>query len=135
MTESCDVAIIGAGPAQPADLLRIRLAQHNPLQPPNDLLDQRDALVERLNTLVGATVVTQSDGSVNVAIGNGQNLVVGDQAISLAASRTPRPINTAPVTRSNQCPMRAKPARTRSRLNNQATRQNHNPVAHARYNP
>ena len=34
---------------------RIILAQQNPNQPPNDLLDQRDAVVAKLNELVGAT--------------------------------------------------------------------------------
>jgi flagellar hook-associated protein 1 FlgK len=52
----------------------------------NDLRDQRDAIVTQLNKLTGATTATQSDGSINVMIGNGQNLVVGDIAMSLAAS-------------------------------------------------
>ena len=54
-------------------------AQQNASQPPNDLLDQRDALVAKLNELVGASVTRQSDGTLNVFIGNGQNLVVGRQ--------------------------------------------------------
>jgi len=68
---------------------RILLVQQNPVQPPNDLLDQRDALVSRLNTLVGATVINQSDGSINVVIGNGQNLVVGDRALGLTTTQSP----------------------------------------------
>lgn len=51
------------------------------------------------------------------------------------ASFTPIAINTAPIVRSNQCPIRANPARTRCWLNNIATRQNHNAVATARYTP
>jgi flagellar hook-associated protein 1 FlgK len=54
-------------------------------QVPNDLLDQRDALITALNKEIGATVVNQSDGSVNVFIGNGQTLVMGNQANKLAA--------------------------------------------------
>ncbi|MFC4157758.1 flagellar hook-associated protein FlgK [Chitinimonas lacunae] len=54
-------------------------------QAPNDLLDQRDQLVKELNKFVKSTVVTQSDGSYNVFVGNGQNLVVGNQAFTLAA--------------------------------------------------
>lgn len=65
---------------------RIAAAQVNPSQPPNDLLDQRDALIAELNQLVGATAVKQSDGSVNIFIGNGQNLVVGDQYFTLAVT-------------------------------------------------
>ncbi|WP_374354848.1 flagellar hook-associated protein FlgK [Chitinimonas sp.] len=52
---------------------------------PNDLLDQRDQLVTRLNQYVKSTVIKQNDGSYNVFIGNGQNLVVGGTAFTLAA--------------------------------------------------
>lgn len=54
-------------------------------QPPNDLLDQRDQLVKELNTFVKATTIQQSDGSLNVFIGSGQNLVVGGNSFELAA--------------------------------------------------
>lgn len=65
---------------------RILVAQLNPGQPPNDLLDQRDALIGELNKLVGANVARQSDGTINVFIGNGQNLVVGSQVMTLSAA-------------------------------------------------
>ncbi|MDE2621568.1 MAG: flagellar hook-associated protein FlgK [Betaproteobacteria bacterium] len=52
-------------------------------QPPNDLLDQRDYLVSQLNQEVKATVIKQSDGTYNVYIGNGQSLVVGNQAFTM----------------------------------------------------
>ncbi|MBV8656694.1 MAG: flagellar hook-associated protein FlgK [Burkholderiales bacterium] len=52
---------------------------------PNDLLDQRDQLVTQLNQYVKSTIIKQSDGSYNVFIGNGQNLVVGNQAFTLGA--------------------------------------------------
>jgi flagellar hook-associated protein 1 FlgK len=64
---------------------RIQLAQQNPAQPPNDLLDQRDVIVGKLSELVGAVATPQSDGTINVFIGTGQNLVVGRQAMSLSA--------------------------------------------------
>jgi flagellar hook-associated protein 1 FlgK len=64
---------------------RILVAQQNPNQPPNDLLDQRDSVINKLNSLVGATTVSNTDGTVNVFIGNGQNLVIGQQAMALAA--------------------------------------------------
>jgi len=56
------------------------------LQPPNDLLDQRDALLTQLNEQIGATSVVQSDGSLNVFLPNGQALVVGTQQFQLATS-------------------------------------------------
>lgn len=46
-------------------------------QPPNDLMDQRDRLIDELATHVNVNVVEQGDHTVNVFIGNGQPLVVG----------------------------------------------------------
>jgi flagellar hook-associated protein 1 FlgK len=54
-------------------------------QPPNDLLDQRDQMLTELNKLVRVTTVTQNDGSFSVFIGNGQPLVMGNQAYQLKA--------------------------------------------------
>jgi flagellar hook-associated protein 1 FlgK len=54
-------------------------------QMPNDLLDQRDQLISQLNMEIKATVVKQGDGSINVFIGSGQSLVVGEQTIALQA--------------------------------------------------
>lgn len=53
-------------------------------QPPNDLLDQRDTLIQQLSQHIGVTVTTQDNGAKNIFIGNGQNLVVGNQAASLS---------------------------------------------------
>ncbi len=51
---------------------------------PNDLLDQRDRLIQQLSDKVSVSTVPQDDGTVNVFIGNGQNLVVGGIASTLA---------------------------------------------------
>jgi len=61
-------------------------AQQNPAQPPNDLLDRRDLMINQLNRLVGATAVAQSDGSIDVFIGNGQSLVIGRQVMTLTVA-------------------------------------------------
>jgi flagellar hook-associated protein 1 FlgK len=45
-------------------------------QTPNSLLDQRDQLVSNLSQLVGVTTTTDSNGGLNVFIGNGQPLVL-----------------------------------------------------------
>jgi flagellar hook-associated protein 1 len=55
-------------------------------QLPNDLMDTRDNLVSQLNQQVKTTTLTQSDGSYNVFIGNGQPLVVDGQAFGLTAT-------------------------------------------------
>ena len=57
-------------------------------QPPNDLLDQRDRLVDALGKLVGTKVVVQDGGQYNVFIGNGQTLVLGDSARELQVVRS-----------------------------------------------
>lgn len=54
-------------------------------QAPNDLLDQRDQLVNELGKLVGTKLVVQEGGQYNVFIGNGQTLVLGDKATRLTA--------------------------------------------------
>lgn len=56
---------------------------------PNDLLDQRDQLVMELNKHVKATVTAGSNNALNVSIGSGQPLVVGQQAFQLATMKSP----------------------------------------------
>jgi len=51
--------------------------------PPNDLLDQRDEAIRQLSTFIGVTVVSQDDNVMNVFIGSGQPLVVGNNANSI----------------------------------------------------
>ncbi len=47
---------------------------------PNDLLDQRDALLAKLSELVTVSVLPQRDGSTSVFVGSGQMLVQGNLA-------------------------------------------------------
>lgn len=58
-------------------------------QPANDMLDQRDELINRLNTIINTDTVRQSDGTVNVYVGTGQALVVGAQTLTLQAIKSP----------------------------------------------
>lgn len=52
---------------------------------PNDLLDSRDEAIRKLSELVGVTIVPQDNNGINVFIGSGQPLVVGNQASSMMA--------------------------------------------------
>jgi flagellar hook-associated protein 1 FlgK len=52
-------------------------------QAPNELLDQRDQLVSSLSQLVGVSTSTNSDGSLNIYVGNGQPLVLEGQTTAL----------------------------------------------------
>jgi flagellar hook-associated protein 1 len=45
-------------------------------QPPNDLIDQRDQLVSNLSQLTGVSTTLDSNGGLNVFVGNGQPLVL-----------------------------------------------------------
>ena len=54
-------------------------------QRPNDLLDQRDQLVLQLSEIVSVQTLEQDNGALNVFIGNGQSIVVGSSAQTLAA--------------------------------------------------
>ncbi|PLW83985.1 flagellar hook-associated protein FlgK [Kineobactrum sediminis] len=52
---------------------------------PNDLLDQRDRLLRQLSSEIEVSVVPADTGTVNVFVGNGQTLVLGQTATELAA--------------------------------------------------
>lgn len=57
--------------------------------PPNDLLDKRDQLINQLSKLVTVSTVEQSNGSVNVFIGTGQPIVVGNTSTQLSTFADP----------------------------------------------
>lgn len=65
---------------------QIVIAQSSINQPANDLLDQRDQLVTELNKLIRVTTTNNSDGTYNVYIGSGQQLVVGSQPNTMTAT-------------------------------------------------
>jgi flagellar hook-associated protein 1 FlgK len=50
---------------------------------PNDLLDRRDQAITDLSKLVSIQTTKQDDGSINVSIGRGQRLVIGNSAEQL----------------------------------------------------
>ena len=52
---------------------------------PNDLLDQRDRLIQELNTLVDVQVTQQDGGFVNVTFANGLPLVSGTRSYEVSA--------------------------------------------------
>lgn len=64
---------------------QIVVAQASNNQPANDLLDQRDELVSQLNKLIKVSTTTNTDGSFNVFVGTGQQLVVGSQVSTMTA--------------------------------------------------
>jgi flagellar hook-associated protein 1 FlgK len=54
-------------------------------QPPNDMLDARDRLIETVNKQMKASAFINGDGTVNLYAASGQSLVVGGAAASFTA--------------------------------------------------
>ncbi len=80
------VKSINSYASQIADLnQRIVIAEGSTGQPANDLLDQRDQLINELNGLIKVSTTTNSDGAFNVFVGSGQQLVVGSRSMEMTA--------------------------------------------------
>ncbi len=58
-------------------------------RPPNDLLDQRDAMIDELSSKIGVTVVAEGDAFVNVFVGTGQPLVLGTTSSQFTTAADP----------------------------------------------
>ena len=67
----------------------IAVAMQQTGQPPNDLLDQRDAMIDQLASKVGVTVVAEGESAINVFIGTGQPLVLGSVASQITTVSDP----------------------------------------------
>ncbi len=66
-----------------ADLNQQALSLGSSGQPPHDLADQRDALIQELAGLIRVQTVAQDDGTVSVFVGSGQALVIGTASSAL----------------------------------------------------
>ena len=82
-----DVNSLISGIADMNDQVVKALGQANG-QPPNDLLDKRDKLIEDLSGYISVNVVEQFDGSSNIFVGNGQPLVLGATPSRINASES-----------------------------------------------
>lgn len=67
---------------------QITIAESAVNQPANDLRDQRDQLISELNKLVEVQTIPMDRGGVEVLIGKGQLLVMGNQASTMSAMRS-----------------------------------------------
>ncbi len=56
---------------------------------PNELLDQREESIRKLAELVQVNVIKRGDNQMDILIGNGQALVVGDRAKLLSVMQSP----------------------------------------------
>ena len=84
------VGTVNASAHQIAQLNRtISLTQAAQGRAPNDLLDQRDALLADLTKEFGASSVLQSDGTVNVYLGGRYSLVIGGSSYDVSYGADP----------------------------------------------
>jgi len=85
-TSIADVNRLTASIAQLNEDIEIAMGSFNG-QPPNDLLDQRDQLVNDLSKIIDVQVLQDDGGALNVYIGNGQNVVLRGRATALSTVR------------------------------------------------
>jgi flagellar hook-associated protein 1 FlgK len=86
-SEISEVSALAAGIAQlNGEIVR---GTNGTGQSPNDLLDQRDKLLEKLSSKLSVQVVPQDGGAVNVFVGKGQALVLGSTANDLVPGTDP----------------------------------------------
>lgn len=74
---------------QIADISTRIVAAYGSGHTPNDLLDQRDAMLNELNQLASISVTGDADGSINVYLSNGQALVNGTIVHKLEMMQNP----------------------------------------------
>ena len=77
-----EINAIGNAIADLNEQIQFALAASNG-QPPNDMLDQRDRLITQLSEFVSVEVTIQDGSAMNVMIGNGQSLVIGNESSEL----------------------------------------------------
>ncbi|WP_374562181.1 flagellar hook-associated protein FlgK [Ideonella sp.] len=69
--------------ARVADINEQISANRGQTQQPNDLLDQRDHLIEQISQYVNVTTIPASDGTVGVFLAGGHRLVLGGESAEL----------------------------------------------------
>lgn len=75
-----------------------RIAASGGGQPSNELLDQRDLVLDELSRVAGSRTIPQADGNISVMMGN-STLVDGSTAVPLTLYlQTPSPAPTTPLT-------------------------------------
>ncbi len=85
--EATEITTLAQGVARLNGDIAVAIQQTG--QPPNDLLDQRDNLIDQLSSKVGVTVVAEGESTLNVFIGTGQPLVLGTTASQITTVHDP----------------------------------------------
>ncbi|OYY54998.1 MAG: hypothetical protein B7Y53_04885, partial [Halothiobacillus sp. 28-55-5] len=61
----------------------------NPNAPPNDLLDQRDLLINKISAQIDVKATADGQGNINLSLGSGQALVLNGTATPLTVGNPP----------------------------------------------
>jgi flagellar hook-associated protein 1 FlgK len=85
--EASEINVIAEGIARLNN--DIAVAVQNTGHAPNDLLDQRDLLIDQLSEKVSVSVVAEGESTLNVFVGNGQPLVLGTTASQFTTATDP----------------------------------------------
>lgn len=102
------VGTVNASAHQIAQLNRtIALTQASQGRAPNDMLDQRDALLADLTKEFGASSVVQSDGTVNVYLGGRYSLVIGGNSYDVTYGADPESPRDGTILVGGTTPLRA----------------------------
>lgn len=83
--EARDISSLAANIAQLNG--EITAAYERSSQDPNDLLDQRDRLIDQISRKLNVSVVPENRTVLNVFVGNGQALVLGTAAAEITVTR------------------------------------------------
>ncbi|MHB1229186.1 MAG: flagellar hook-associated protein FlgK [Halothiobacillus sp.] len=65
----------------------------NPNAPPNDLMDQRDLLINKISAQIDVKTTSDGQGNINLMLGSGQSLVLNSKSTTLTVGNPPSGIN------------------------------------------
>ncbi|WP_197490359.1 flagellar hook-associated protein FlgK [Halothiobacillus diazotrophicus] len=65
----------------------------NPNAPPNDLMDQRDLLINKISEQINVTANSDNQGNINLTLASGQSLVLNDHATTVSVGNLPSGLN------------------------------------------
>lgn len=79
-----DINSLAKGVAELNGKIKDEFALSSDGQPPNDLLDRRDAMIAKIAEKINVSTVSEADGTLNVFVGSGQSLILGVRAANMS---------------------------------------------------
>lgn len=81
-TATTQITTLASGVAQLNERIAV-FANGGFAELPNDLMDERDHLIQQISEISGVTIVENQDRTINLFLGNGQGLVVGAESATV----------------------------------------------------